>query len=228
MLALAEQTAPAAKAAMVEARAGRYGAAALEALTAGEQTAAAFLKGLDFFKKGQFDQAATQFSTAAGPRREYFPAAFYLGACYAAAGRDRDAAGVWQMAASGGARPTVVYLLVADARFRAKQAASVVDVLQPVRTRQPADDEVARRLALAYLLTGRYAEALPLLDGYAQRHAGDQKAAFGYVLAQYAVTSKAGVPLSGAEQAKVARLATTYKGADQPLLARYVAVLSAK
>ena len=228
MLALAEQAAPALKAAMVEARAGRYGVAALEALTAGEQTAAAFLKGLDFFSKGQLDQAATQFNTAAGPRREYFPAAFYLGACYAAAGRDRDAAGVWQLAASGGHRPGPVYRLLADARLRARQAASVIDVLEPVHARQPADDEVGRRLALAYLLAGRYADALPLLDGYTQRHAGDQEAAFAYVLAQYAVTAKAGVPLSGADQAKVARLAKVYKGADQPLLSRYVAVLSAK
>ena len=228
MLALAEQIAPALKAAMVEARAGRYGVAALEALTAGEQTGAAFLKGLDFFSKGQLDQAATQFNTSAGPRREYFPAAFYLGACYAAAGRDRDAAGVWQLASSGGPRSGPVYLLLADARLRARQAGSVIDVLEPVHTRQPADDEVARRLALAYLLTSRYAEALPLLDGYTQRHAGDQEAAFGYVLAQYAVTSKAGVPLSGAEQAKVARLAKVYKRADQALLARYVSALGSR
>ena len=34
---------------------------------------------------------------AAGPRREFFPAAFYLGAAFAAAGRDRDAAGIWQL-----------------------------------------------------------------------------------------------------------------------------------
>ncbi|MGE0394174.1 MAG: VWA domain-containing protein, partial [Vicinamibacterales bacterium] len=57
--------------ALAEARAGRYGTAALDALTAGEQTVAAFLKGLDFYVKGQLDQAATQFTTAAGPRREF-------------------------------------------------------------------------------------------------------------------------------------------------------------
>ncbi len=228
MLALAEQASPALKGALVEARAGHYGAAALEALTSGDQTGAAFLKGLDFFMKGQLDQAATQFNTAAGPRREYFAAAFYLGACYAAAGRDRDAAGVWQMAAGGRARPGLVYLLLADARLRAKQAASVIDVLEPLRARLPGDEDVARRLALAYVLTGRYAEALPLLDIYAQRHAEDQESAFGYVFAQYALTAKAGTPLPVAEQTKVARLAKVYTGPDQPLLARYVAALTTK
>lgn len=225
MLALAEQTSPALRSALVEARAGHYGAAALEALTSGDQTGAAFLKGLDFFVKGQLDQAATQFNTAAGPRREYFPAAFYLGACYAEAGRDRDAAGVWQMASTGAAKPGPVYVLLADARLRTRQAASVVDVLEPLRARVPGDEDVLRRLALAYVLTGRHGDALPLLDSYLQRHPDDQEAAFGYVFAQYVIRTRAAAPLSAAEQATVARLAKVYKGPDQPLLARYVAVL---
>lgn len=217
--------------ALVEARAGRYGAAALDALTAGEQTVAAFFKGLDFFMKGQLDQAATQFTTAAGPRREFFPAAFYLGACYAEAGRDRDAAGVWQLAVAGagggGAKPKIVYVLIADARLRARQASAVVDVLAPV-TRGTADDDLTRRLATAYVVTGKYEEALGLLDGYVKRHADDQQAAFGYVFAQYVLTTREGAILSSAEQTRVAGLAKAYKGPDQTLLARYAAALNRK
>jgi tetratricopeptide (TPR) repeat protein len=213
--------------ALTEAKAGRYGPAALEALTAGEQTVAAFFKGLDFFVKGQLDQAATQFTTAAGPRREFFPAAFYLGACYAEAGRDRDAAGVWQLAASGGPKPKLVYLLTADARLRARQPSSVVDVLEPV-TRGTADDDLTRRLATAYVVTGKYEAALDLLDGYLKRHADDQAAAFGYVFAQYVTTTKEGAILSSAEQARIAGLAKAYKGPDKTLLARYASALSAR
>src|SRR6185436_3818556 len=44
---------PTLKSAMTEARAGRYGPAALEALSAGDQQTAAFLKGLDLYTKGQ-------------------------------------------------------------------------------------------------------------------------------------------------------------------------------
>ena len=51
MLDLVEKRSPSLKDALVEARAGRYGAAALEALTAGDQTAASFLRGIDFFAK---------------------------------------------------------------------------------------------------------------------------------------------------------------------------------
>ncbi|HEY9465369.1 MAG TPA: VWA domain-containing protein, partial [Vicinamibacterales bacterium] len=95
MLDMVEKRSATLKDAMVEARAGRYGPAALEALTTGDQATAAFLRGLDLFGKGQLDQAATQLQLAAGPRRDFFPAAFYLGAIYASVGRDRDAAGVW-------------------------------------------------------------------------------------------------------------------------------------
>jgi TolA-binding protein len=102
------------KDAVAEARAGRYGPAALDALASGDQPAAQFLKGLDLFVKGQIDQAAIQFQAAAGPRREYFPAAFYLGACLASAGRDRDAAGVWQLAMGQEPRPSFAYTLFAD------------------------------------------------------------------------------------------------------------------
>ena len=40
--------------------------------------------------------AAGKFRDALRIDSEFFPAAFYLGACYAAGGRDRDAVGAWQ------------------------------------------------------------------------------------------------------------------------------------
>ena len=116
-------------------------AAALEALTSGNQTAAAFFKGLDWYSKGQLNEAATQLQLAAGPRREFFPAAFYLGATFAAAGRDRDAAGIWQLAIGKEPRPAIYYILLADARLRDGQSESVIDILKPAYERNPADDE---------------------------------------------------------------------------------------
>ncbi len=62
MLDMVERRSPDLKEALTEARAGRYGPAALEAFTAGDQTVAAFLRGIDLFTKGQPDQAATQLS----------------------------------------------------------------------------------------------------------------------------------------------------------------------
>jgi thioredoxin-like negative regulator of GroEL len=219
------KTSPALKGPLAEARAGRYGAAALEALTTGDQTAAAFFKGLDWYSKGQLNEAATQLQLAAGPRREFFPAAFYLGATFAAAGRDRDAAGVWQLAIGKEQRPTVFYLMLADARLRDGQSDSVVDVLKPAYDRNPADDEIAQRLASAYLMNGRYAESLPVLDGYLTRHPTEQVALFAAVFAQYHVTTREKLAVSAADQAKLARYVRAYQGPYQPLLAKYLEIM---
>ena len=228
MLTAVERMSPAAKDAMVQARAGRYGAAALEALGAGDQPAAMFLRGLDHFTKGQLDQAATQFQNAAGPRREFFPAAFYLGACFAAVGRDQEAAGVWQLAIGTETRPPVIYSMFADARMRTGQPTSVIDVLRPVVEREPGNDELTRRLAVAYLITGRFAEALPLLDRYLTRNPTDADVLFSAVMAQYEVTTHAKVPLSDLERAKLTRYAKAYKGPQQALIAKYLSAMQAK
>ena len=55
-----EKRFPDMKGPLAEARAGRYGAGAIEALTSGDQAVAAFLKGLDWYSKGQLNQAVTQ------------------------------------------------------------------------------------------------------------------------------------------------------------------------
>jgi hypothetical protein len=216
------------KRAISEARAGRYGAASLEAFNAGDQTAAAFLKGLDFYTKGELDQAANQLNIAAGPRREFFPAAFYLGAAFAAAGRDRDAAAVWQMGIGVEPRPTVAYTLFADARLRDNQPQSVIDVLQPAWQRSPTDDEIARRLGVAYIATGRHAEAIAVLDAYLLRHPDDPDALLAGVVAQYEVSSRAGVSLSNIERDKLTRYVRAYQGPQKALLEKYLETLRAR
>ena len=91
----------------------------------------AFLRGVDFYAKGQVDQAATQLAIAAGPRREFFPAAFFLGAAFASVGRDRDAAGVWQQSMGTEPRPPAFYAMVADARLRDGIPDAAIDILKP-------------------------------------------------------------------------------------------------
>jgi VWFA-related protein len=221
-LALAEKQFPELKGPLADARAGRYGIAAIEALTSGDQAAAAFFKGLDWYSKGQLNQAVTQLELAAGPRREFFPAAFYLGASFAAAGRDRDAAGVWQMASGKEPRPPLFYLLLADARLRDSQPASVVDVLKPAFDRAPNDDEIARRLMSAYLMLGRYEEALPVLDAYLTKYPADELANFAAVFAQYQVSTRERLVVTAAQQAKLARYVRNYDGPYKALLAKYL------
>ena len=226
MLDLLQKRSPALGDAMTEARAGRYGPAALEALTAGDQTAAALLRGIDFYVKGQLDQAATQLSLAAGPRRDFFPAAFYLGAAFAAAGRDREAAGVWQMALGAEPRPTAVYLMVADARLRDGQAASAVDVLKPVFGRDPSPD-VARRLGMALILTNRYDEAAPVLDALLERQPADQDMLLAAVVAHYE-RARLGGTLSNVDRARLKKYGAAYRGSAQPLVQKYLDTMQVK
>jgi VWFA-related protein len=227
MLDLVEKRSATLKDAMVEARAGRYGTAALEALTAGDQAAASFLRGVDFFAKGQLNEAATQLNLAAGPRREFFPAAFYLGASFAAAGRDRDAAGVWQMALGSEPRPVAVYTMVADARLRDGQPGSAIDILKPAYDRDPANDDVARRLALAYAITGQFAEALPVADKYLERHATDQDMLLTAITSQYEAF-RGGQVLSNVDRAKMRKYASAYKGSQRALLDKYLTTMEAR
>jgi tetratricopeptide (TPR) repeat protein len=227
MLDLIDKRSPTLKDAMVEARAGRYGLAALEALTAGDQSVATFMRGLDLFGKGQLDQAATQLQLSAGPRREFFPGAFYLGAVYASVGRDRDAAGVWQMALGTEPRPSIVYTMVADARLRDGQPASAIDILKPAYDKEPANDEIGRRLALAYAMTGRFAEALPVADEYLQRHATDQDMLLAAITSQYELFRN-GQVLSNVDRAKMRKYSVAYKGAQRALLDKYVTTMEAR
>jgi Flp pilus assembly protein TadD len=227
MLDYVDKRSPGLKDAMVEARAGRYGAAALEALSAGDQEAAAFLRGVDLFTKGQLDQAASQLQIAAGPRRQFFPAAFYLGAVFAAAGRDRDAAGTWQLALGSEPRPTIAYTLAADARIRDNAPDAAIDILKPAYERSPMDDELGRRLAMAYLMTGRYADALPIVQGYLSRHATDQEFLFAGVVAQYEVV-RSGLTLSTADRDRVRRWSAAYKGDQSALVEKYLQAMGAR
>jgi VWFA-related protein len=227
MLDAVEKRSPSLKDAVAEARAGRYGPAALEALGAGDQEAASFLRGIDFFVKGQLDQAATQLQLAAGPRREFFPAAFYLGAAFAAVGRDRDAAGVWQIALGTEPRAAAVHVLVADARLRDGQAASAIDILKPVLAREPANDDVAKRLGMAYVISGQHAEAIPALDGYLARNPTDQDYLLVGIVAQYEAM-RTGQILSDIDRAKMRKYGAAYKGPHAALIDKYMQTMEVR
>jgi len=228
LIDVVQQTSPGLKDAVAAARTGKYGPAALDALSSGDQPAAMFFRGLDLLTKGEHEKAATQFQNAAGPRREYFPAAFYLGALLAGAGRDQDAAGVWQLGIGKVPRPSFAYTAFADARLRTGQPASVVEVLEPVFERSPGDDQIAKRLAMAYVMTGRYGDALPVLDAYLAKHPADPDALFSAILAQYEVASRANVALSDVERTKLTRYARAYKGPQEALISKYLDALQAR
>jgi len=146
---------------------------------------------------------------------------------FATAGRDRDAAGTWQLALGTEPRPTVAYTLTADARIRDNQPEAAIEILKPVYQRLPMEDEVGRRLALAYLLTSRYAEALPIVDAYLSRHPTDQDFLFAGVVSQYEVV-RAGSVLSNADRDRVRRWSNAYRGEKSALLEKYLQTMGAR
>ena len=221
MLVMVERHSPDLKTSLVEARAGRYDAAAREAFNSGDLIIGAFLSGVDLFSKGELDEAAAQLQAAAGPRREFFPAAFFLGACYAAVGRDQDAAGVWQLALGKDPRPPVAYAVAADARLRIGQSQSAIDILKPAYDRDPMQDEIARRLAMAYAMTKRHAEALTVLDGYLLRRPDDQEMLFAAIASQYEAV-RGGQILSNIDRDKVHGYAAAYRGPNRTLVDKYL------
>jgi tetratricopeptide (TPR) repeat protein len=224
MLTMVERRSPDLKKALSEARAGRFDVAAREAFNEGDLVVGAFLSGVDLFSKGELDEAADQLQAAAGPRREFFPAAFFLGACYAAAGRDQDAAGTWQLALGKEARPTSAYVVAADARLRIGQAQSAIDILKPAFDRAPTNDDLARRLATAYAMGNRHSDALTVLDAYLLRHPDDQDMLFVAIVSQYEAV-RGGQILSNIDRDKIQKYAAAYQGPNRTLVDKYLVTL---
>ena len=117
---------------------------------------------------------------------------------------------------------------VTRARCPANQPASVIDVLKPAYQRTPTDDEIGHRLMAAYLMTGRFEEAIPVLDSYLGRNPKDQTALLAAVYAQYQVATKERLVLPPAQLTKLAGYVRAYEGPYKALLGKYVETLRAR
>ena len=115
-------------------------------------------RGIARLRRGDLEAAAAAFRTAIKLASDFPPAAVYLGACYAAGGRDREAAGAWQLVLALGQEDAVVYRLTADALLRLGDAAAADDVLKDAVHAFPQDAELTRRVALARASAGDAAQ----------------------------------------------------------------------
>ena len=212
--------------AMDSVRAGKF-ADATQALknSKDDELAAVFLKGLVLLSNGDLDAAAGKFRDALRLDSGFFSAAFYLGACYAAGGRDRDAAGAWQTSLITESNAPFVYTLLGDALLRLRDADQAIDILTEARALWPADDEVTIRLATALVMANKPGEALTLLEPYLATHPADHERLFLALRAIYEARSAgraAGTPAS--DRALFVRYAEAYaaaKGPEQALVAQW-------
>src|SRR3954469_2173084 len=207
--------------AIASVRAGRFDDAmkALES-TGDDQLAAVFLKGLVLLQRGDLNAAATRFREALRMDSEFYSAAFYLGACYAAGGKDRDAAGAWQTSLITESNAPFVYTSLGGALLRPRDMDQALDVLTEARALWPADDDVAQRLGTALAMANKPAEALKGLEPYLAAHPSDHERTFLALRALYEAKA-AGRTVKSAEDDKALfrAYADAYAAARGPQLA---------
>jgi thioredoxin-like negative regulator of GroEL len=221
---------PAVLAAIKTARGGQLTDAALEALSAGDQGAASFIRGMDFFSKAQFDRAGTQFENAMRIQGSFAAARAMLGASLALQNREKDAAG-HLMAVPAGTFPTFGRM-AAEAWIRAGQPSAAVTPLEQASAAAAGDARTSRDLALAYALTGDVDKALPLLSKYlagAGAKDGPALAAGVYALyRRYGAAPGAATAATDRAQARTwARAYALTKGPLAPIVDEWVAFLEA-
>jgi thioredoxin-like negative regulator of GroEL len=204
-----------------EARAGRLDAVRteldrLDPAVARELTPT-FLNGLTLLSLGDLEGAAGRFRDSLRISSEFLPAAFYLGACYAAGGRDREAVGAWQTSLVTEDDAPFVYTLLGDALMRINESLQAADILREATNLWPDNDDVRARLGTAYVMTGNGREALDTLDPYFDRHPNDRDRLFIAMRLLYETTTAGrSVGTPDADRARFERYAKAYLAAGGP------------
>jgi len=138
-----------------------------------DHVAGRFLAGLADLAQGRLDDAAGKLAGVLKTAPEFFPAAFYLGATYAAAGQDREAVLVWRSALVKDPSTPWTYTTLSDALMRLGENARAFDVLRDASRAWPRNDDVLMRWATILSLTGQGDLAVRTLDPYLTRHPDD-------------------------------------------------------
>lgn len=227
VLGAAEKARPASKAAFASARGGKIGPAALDALAAGDQVAAAFLRGVDLFAQGQNDRAMQQLQIAMQGAPTFAPARLFLGATLAEANRHKEAAGLLQSAAADIGDALPIARMAGLSWLRAGDVNLAIAALEKSAT--PTDAATMRTLALAYVVANRPADAMPLLAKYLETNPADREALLAGVYASYASHAPAAKPATlTADRTRAQAWAKSYaakKGAHQALVDAWVTYL---
>jgi tetratricopeptide (TPR) repeat protein len=190
---------------------GELPAAEAAALSGEDPLTAAFLSGVARFRAADLEQAANHFRDALRAASDFYPAAVFLGACYAAGGKDREAAGAWQTALIEESDSPAVFRLLVDALLRLRDASGAVSFLEEAAERWPDDPALAERRVMVGLADGRTAEALGRLDGLTAPSAPLLFAAMN--LLHDALVSKQPIESREADAARLVKYAERYRAA---------------
>src|SRR5262245_21573839 len=192
---------------------------------------AAFLKGLTLLSESQTDEkkleaAATEFKSAMNRSLDFAAPMVYLGASFAANGKDKEAAAIWRTALirEGDAAP--LHVMLADAQLRQGRGDLAVDDLAKARERWPDDTGLKRRYAVAALLSGQRVEGLKMLDELIDSKTDDETSLTVGLLVLYdAFESHQAIENAELDRVRMLRLADTYRAkgyASQALVDTWV------
>ena len=178
---------------------------------------APFLRGLGLYARGELEPAAAEFRTSLRASSEFMPATFYLGACYAAGGRDKEAVGAWQTTLASETEVPFVYALTTDAYLRLRDWSAAIDTAHEASGQWPDDDRIRLRLARAHALGGQTRAALDALDPYLARHRDDHETHFLALRLLYEANAR-GEPVEGieADRQRFERYMRAYAATDGP------------
>jgi len=127
------------------------------------ETLATFRTGLGRLADGSLDAAANDFRSTLRAAPDFTPAMVFLGACFAAGAKDREAAGAWQTALARERNMPLLTSLAIDAWLRAERPQSALALARNARTKWPDDARFIRQHALAALADGKRAEGLDVV-----------------------------------------------------------------
>jgi tetratricopeptide (TPR) repeat protein len=153
------------RAAIDRARAGRFAEAAQSAASdRPDDPVRPFLQGLSLFSSRQLQAASEAFRETLRAAPDYFVGSFYIGACYAAGGRDPQAVNAWQTSLVGLDRYPIVFRLLGEAFVRMGQPERAIEALDEAHGKWPADAAITLGLARAALDARRYDRVIALTD----------------------------------------------------------------
>lgn len=151
---------------------------------------------------------------------DFYPAMVYLGACFAAGGKDKEAAGAWRTALIREGDKVSLHVMLADALLRTGRGDLAMQALARARDRWPADEDLTRRYAAAAVAAGLYAEGLKVVDDLIERKADDEPVLALALLVLYdAFVSGRPVDSADRDRAQMTKFAAAYRTRGGPSLA---------
>jgi len=193
---------------------------------------AEFLRGLVLLSRGDLDPAAHKFRQTVRLSHDFFAAAFYIGACYATAGSDDEAAAAWQTALIAETEGSFVFEVLGDALLRQEEGQQAVDILTEAHLLWPDEPGFARRLAVADAVARKHGDAIAVLEPYLAKRPDDADA---WMLGAWLVYDArlSGHPLGGLDEdlARIGRYRERYAalgGADAALIDQWAEAVKRK